>query len=101
MYIDMSRQYKSMQTQMEMRIQFLEEEVKRLTSLLGGYAYRTWAFVRYSFSEIDCSAFVYCTQYRSLQLLRYCNSVYICTWVLNCIYVHTYMQYLLSYRFTH
>jgi hypothetical protein len=31
---DMSRQYKSMQTQMEMRIQFLEEEVKRLTSLL-------------------------------------------------------------------
>ena len=77
MYIDMSRQYKSMQTQMEMRIQFLEEEVKRLTSLLGGYAYRMWSFVRYSFSEIDCSAFVYCTQYRSLQLLRYCNSVYI------------------------
>jgi hypothetical protein len=34
---DMSRQYKSMQTQMEMRIQFLEEEVKRLTSLLGLY----------------------------------------------------------------
>ena len=33
--LDMARQYKSMQTQMEMRIQFLEEEVKRLTAQLS------------------------------------------------------------------
>lgn len=34
-YVDMARQYKSMQTQMEMRIQFLEAEVKRLTAQLS------------------------------------------------------------------
>ena len=34
-YVDMARQYKSMQTQLEMRIQFLEAEVKRLTAQLG------------------------------------------------------------------
>ena len=47
-YVDMARQYKSMQTQLEMRIQFLEAEVKRLTAQLGecGWVARPFTDVR-------------------------------------------------------
>jgi len=68
----MARQYKSMQTQMEMRIQFLEAEVKRLTAQLsecgwvGGttpvhtYMHTLWHNVDVCMSVASTCAF--CTQ---------------------------------------